>query len=442
MNRNKFLDYTTALAICFIMLSYAVSNIFIAQKQWAYPVCGVVGITIVGISVLRRGLWAFHDAILLCAFLCLSMVSCCLSGIDPISFLCSRFFAFWMICLAMYYVIQSLSDVKRYIGIFFFFAALMLCFISIYVIFHASASILKNVINEDTMKGCFSGGRLYGMGNANVLGTASAVHLLISMIGFIWAGKRNRATRIFFAVSAFIAWVTLGLTGCRSGRIAVAVATVLISYVFLKDKMPVKKGIVMLAFLTSVMIGLVSLLSFFLPGLIYKGAMYAVGNLWGLKLSEELEEIALHRIVDDDGTLTGRTEIWMTGIKACLKNIERFLFGISPLGAEKIHGYTAGHHEMKTSHSHNVYIEILRRHGILGFIPMIAVIIGWGVNGIKILFSKEKDIVSVGVVSLVVAVLLMGMTEPLPFISAYETFATLPFFIACGYCAKLGRQEQ
>ena len=164
MNRTKLFDLTAVLAICFIMLSYATITLFPGQRQWMYPVCGILGMTVAAICVLRRALWTFYDAFLLCTFLGISMISACIWGIDPIAFLCSRFFSFWMICLSMYYVIQNVSDAKRYIGIFFFFAAFLLCLISIYALIHASSSILAHVINEVEKKGCFSGGRLYAYG--------------------------------------------------------------------------------------------------------------------------------------------------------------------------------------------------------------------------------------------------------------------------------------
>ncbi len=341
----------------------------------------------------------------------------------------------------MYYVIRNVSDAKKCIGIFYGVSALMLCFISIYTLSHASASILANVLNEDVRLGCFSGGRFYAMGNANVMGTASAAHILLSVIVFLGVGKRNKALRIFFAVSTFIGWMILGLTGCRTGRIAVSAAACLFSFTILQDKLKVKKGKQALTFLASVMIGMAIMLSFVLPELIYKGIIYSIGYIFKIESFNELEAITLHRIADDDGTMSGRTDLWINSIKSGLKNPKRFFFGISPLGAEKVHGYEAGHHELRMPHAHNTYFEILRLHGFLGFVSMIALVIGWIVNCLKILFFKEKDAVNVGIVAMIAAVLLMGMAEPLPLVSGYENFVALPFFMACGYCMQVGRTE-
>ena len=86
MSRTKLFDFIAAVAVCFIMLCYAVSTILIPHKQWMYPVCGILGMTIVAICVLRRALWTFYDAFLLCTFLGISMLSAFIWGIDPIAF--------------------------------------------------------------------------------------------------------------------------------------------------------------------------------------------------------------------------------------------------------------------------------------------------------------------------------------------------------------------
>lgn len=235
MNRFKRLvDNLLVAAIVFIILCYVLSDVFVSHKSWCFPVCGVMGIIIAGVCIIRSKLLASYDAMLLCAFLCLSLISSTLAGVAPLEFLCSRFFSFWMMCLSMYFVVQALPDRKRTIGIFFFFSSLVLCFVSIYAIFHASASILANVLNENMTKGCFSDGRLYALGNANVIGVTSAGHILLSIAGLLEYGKRNRALRIFYLFSAFIGWMTLGLTGCRNGRIAVALTLSMLFFAFLR----------------------------------------------------------------------------------------------------------------------------------------------------------------------------------------------------------------
>lgn len=434
MKTKGFVDHILVAAIVFIMLCYTLSGIFGSLKTWVFPVCGVMGITISGICVLRSKLWASYDAVLLCAFLCLSLVSSTLAGVAPMDFLCSRFFSFWMICLSMYYVVQAVSDGKRAVLSFFFFSSLVLCFVSIYAIIHASVPVLNNVINEDVNKGCFSGGRLYAFGNANVIGVISAGHMLISIAGLLGQGKKSRALRLFYFISVFIGWMTLGLTGCRTGRIAVSLAVSILSFVLIRSRFGREKKMLLLEILLPVLVFVMVVLTFVLPGVIYKAFMHLAGA--------GIDDLKLHKILDDDGTFSGRTEIWLFSIKSSFKNARRFFFGIGPLSDEKLNGVYPGYHEIKVVHAHNSYIELFRKHGILGCMPVIALIIAWFVNCLKIFALKEKDNLDIFVAFTAMAVLLMGMTETLPLISSYHCHASLLFFLCCGYCMKLGREQK
>lgn len=437
MKTKKLLGSVAVMAVTFIMMCFALIELYDGPKHWVYPICGVLGMLIVGICVIRGSLWSYYDAIIFSAFLCLSMISSLLWGIDPLEFLFSRFFSFWMICLSMYYVIQNYSDSKRYLEIFFFFAALIMCFISFYVVIHASSSIIRGVINQDEMKGCFSGGRLFAIGNANTMGVASAGHILISLAGLLNNPKKNKALRIFYIFSTFVGWIVLGLTGCRTGRIGLAAALSIFAFVMIRERMAGKGAL--FAGLISLVIFMAILVSFVLPGLIYKGVMMAIGYLFSIDNLKGFKDIKIHKILDDDGTMSGRTEIWLEVLRTSTKNAKRFFFGISPLGTEQIHDVYAGHHEIKTIHAHNTYLEIFRKHGFLGFAALMAFVTGWFVNSIKLLFSKTKDSYTIFVMLITFAVLLMGIAEPLPFVSAYECFIVLPFFMSCGYCIKVGR---
>ena len=434
LKTKGFVDHILVAAIVFIMLCYTLSGIFAGQKNWVFPVCGIMGITITGICVLRSKLWASYDAVLLCVFLCLSLVSATLAGVSTMDFLCSRFFSFWMMSLSMCFAVQTISDGKKAIVSFFFFSSLVLCAVSIYVIFHASGPLLNNVINEDVLKGCFSKGRLYAFGNANVLGVISAGHMLLSVAGLVENGKRNRVLQIFYLISLFIGWMTLGLTGCRAGRIAVAMAVSMFSFVLIRGKLEKDKKRLLFEIVMAVIVFAIVLSTFFLPGVIYKAVMGLIGL--------EIDDMGLHKILDDDGTFSGRTDIWFYSIKSSLKNARRFFFGISPISAEQLYGIYAGHHEIKVVHAHNSYIELFRKHGILGFVPMIALTIAWFVNSLKIFALKEKDNLDIFIAFMVMAVMVMGMTETLPLISSYDCYTSLLFFICCGYCMRLGREQK
>ncbi|WP_026506697.1 O-antigen ligase family protein [Butyrivibrio sp. MC2013] len=441
-------DFSRARHILILMVVAAMAGIIMSMgavevykrfKGLVFAIDGVLAVLLISSSIMRSRLWLYYDSFLLCLFTSLSCLSAVTNGISLSSFLFSQYMSIWITILALYFVIQTFSDSKRYISIFYFFASLILGLLLICVTAHAVISLLFPGFGQDFIKGCFLNGRMCAIGNANYLGFSCAALMLMSAFGLLTDYHKSRALKIYYIVTMIIGWFCLGLSGCRTAMVGVSFALGLWSCIYIKDKLHNANISLPVSLIAATVIFLLLLESFELPISICKGLVFVLGEMIDGSGSDKIMSISAHRISEDDGTLTDRTLIWAAGLKACFKNMRRFIWGISPLGKEGISGVYAGHHEVIISHAHNAYIEILRKHGIVGFITMMSLIFAWIINGLRQIFNKAADHGDKFLAGSMITVLIMGICEPMPFANTSETLITVPFFLASGYCIKAGR---
>ena len=158
-------------------------------------------------------------------------------------------------------------------------------------------------------------------------------------------------------------------------------------------------------------------------------------------LTQNLANLSSHKITDDNGTLLSRTLIWEKCIKDCFKTVRRALVGISPLSKDVMEGFIEGHHERTQPHAHNVYLDTIRRFGLLGFAPWIGLIIIWIRHGVRTLFQIRDDASDRFLVACVAGCLVMGIAEPVPFSDITRPYLAIPFFIIIGYCMRKARDK-
>ena len=88
-------------------------------------------------------------------------------------------------------------------------------------------------------------------------------------------------------------------------------------------------------------------------------------------------------------------------------------------------------------HAHNTYIELLRKHGVLGFITFMTMLIIWSRQGFKILFRGKETAAFRYLVASAAALLIMGFAESIPFYYMSFCYTSIPFFLTCGYCYRV-----
>lgn len=138
---------------------------------------------------------------------------------------------------------------------------------------------------------------------------------------------------------------------------------------------------------------------------------------------------------DNDGTtLNGRTQIWAAAIRALRENPKILLLGRQDVGATvTYYSGTPDDYPFPVDHTHNSWLEVLFRTGIVGLAS--ALYITWIAvkNGFKLVFSSA-DMSKKCIAVLVAALLMCGFMEPFLFSGDTEFhFLNIFFLFTVGY---------
>ena len=443
IRKGEFLQRVVVALIGVIVLIYSFEGIWGTRDLRPYLYMAPIGALLMIMGVVCGRLYQNPDTCLIALFFVLSWISTIFSLGLSADFFTSRFFCTFMIFLGMYFIIQIVPDP---IKVFTYFSGIYTAGMSLmclYVLAHASRFLLSEDPWVDMAKGCIKNGRLCGLNNANSMGIACASLIVVAAFGFLNFGKKYKW---FFVIGSLLGWFCLGLTGCRTAAIGVSFVACIFTLIALYRKLdPINTGLKVVktvaAFIFSIAVFVIVLRSFLLPTYIYRIVMTGIAMIMGRNWAiPAISDLVVREIGEDDGTLSDRTLIWASCIKQCTKTLRRFLLGISPLSRENIINIYEGRHDLKAPHSHNTYLELLRKHGLLGFITWMILVINWCVMGVKTLFSK-KESMSVKYLCIgAAAILLMGMAEPVPFSTSLWCYSGIPFFMICGYCIRMRRR--
>ena len=457
IRKGELLQRVVVVLIGVIVLIYSFEGIWGTRDMRPYLYMAPIGAVLMITGVVCGRLYQNPDTCLIALFLALSWISTIFSLGLSADFLTSRFFCTFMIFLGMYFIIQIIPDPIKVFTCFSGIYTAGMSLMCLYVLAHASRFLLSEDPWVDMAKGCIKNGRLCGLNNANSMGIACASMIIVAMFGFINSGKK---IKWFYVLGFLLGWFCLGLTGCRTGMIGASFVACLFAFIVfykrlnsnstnpnsismtsnsIKTRSGVIKTVAVIIF--SIAIFVIVLKSFLLPTYIYRIVMTGIAMITGRNWAiPAISDLIVREIGEDDGTLSDRTLIWASCIKQCTKTLRRFLLGISPLSRENIINIYEGRHDLKAPHSHNTYLELLRKHGLLGFITWMILVINWCVMGVKTLFSK-KESMSVKYLCIgAAAILLMGMAEPVPFSTSLWCYSGIPFFMICGYCIRMRRR--
>lgn len=402
-----------------------------------YLTGGLIGLATVFYSVIKKELYLNADTVLFSAFLLLSWISAVVGYGISLSFFSSKFICAWMMILAVYYAMQTASDPKRLFG----FAALVISAVELFrclsVLYHATNTLFNGTTPASLFTGCFRYGRLCALWNANTFGFMCTSLIFVSVLGIAISKGILKA---YYGFAAFVGWFCLGLTGSRTGAVAVGTGLGIILFSeALRNFCYGRKDHVILRYISSAAASVLAVAlvteSFLLPGIIYRYVLELFTN-------GTILELRTRRIRDDDGTLSSRTYIWDAVIRTFFKDARHFLLGVSPLSRDMVGGAYNGHHEMVEYHSHNTFIELTRIHGFSGLLIWVVLLVRWGKSAAKSIFDPEGTKPARYMAACAAGILLMGLSEPVPLIYSSSMYLTIPFFIICGMFEKLRREKK
>ena len=431
------------LFVIMVTVAFAFERVWQHDAVWEITT-GAISLCMLIFSLIVGRLYRYLDVCLLILFVILAWFSSFICFGLTASYFISRSHCFWIVFLTFYMVIIVAPDPSRTMRVFTCTAVSAFSIICAFITVHAARTLLSESPELYLVKGCFLKGRLCGLGNANIMGFMCVALFLMSVFGFLTSPKR---IRILYLLTAVLGWFLLGLTGCRTGMLGVCgtVGLTICSSFFLRissrKPWPVFSRF-LVAFVIGIMAGLLLLLSFRLPVYIFRGIMLGCNLvIHNPSLPINLETLTIRGIADDDGTMSGRIPIWVKCIKDCFKSVRRALVGISSLSKDVIEGFKEGHHESTQPHAHNVYLETLRKFGLLGFAPWVGLLIIWIRRGIQMLFKRKDQISDRFLVASIAGLLMMGIAEPVPFSDSTRPYLAIPFFIITGYCMRKARER-
>ena len=443
IRKGELLQRVVVALIGVIVLIYSFEGIWGTRDLRPYLFMAPIGALLMIVGIVYGRLYQYFDTCLIALFFVLSWISTIFSLGLSADFFTSRFFCTFMIFLGMYFIIQIVPDP---IKVFTYFSGIYTAGMSLmclYVLAHASRFLLSEDPWVDMAKGCIKNGRLCGLNNANSMGIASASLIIVAVFGVLSFGKKYKW---FFVIGLLLGWFCLGLTGCRTAAVGVSFVACIFTLIALYRKLDlINTGLKVVktvaVFIFSIAVFVIVLRSFLLPTYIYRIVMTGIAMIMGRNWAiPAISDLVVRKIGEDDGTLSDRTLIWASCISQCTKTLRRFLLGISPLSRENIINIYEGRHDIKAPHSHNTYLELFRKHGLLGFITWMILVIDWCVVGVKTLFFQKENMSVKYLCIGAAAILLMGMAEPVPFSTSLWCYSGIPFFMICGYCIRMRRR--
>lgn len=498
MISENTMQVSMTLYTVFVAVLYALDGIWEDRTVLIYGLTGLLGLVFSLISVLSGRLYRETDVRLLLLFLLYAWISASFCFGLSISFFCTRFFCVWMVFCSIYFVIRSVPDAERLLRTFILVFSISIGLLCLYVLLHACVSIAYVNPAMNTVRGCFQLGRLCGIGNANYMGFACTALVISSVFGWLdsyecmrsaipdgdcrrkfssESGKvsrylrglssgtadfagcngRYRILRVLYTGTAALGWFALGLTGCRTGMIGVSLAVGDVVYILLntdaeqgrasaKNRCRVPRSetkvrrikarrFVLLT--VPVVSACMMLLSFELPVILFRTAARVYCALaddqvvWG-----HLSSLTVRRLTDHDGTMLDRIYTWKRCLLLCFKNVRTMLLGITVFSSDGIGGVYEGHHEILVPHAHNVYLEMFRRFGLIGFLIWLFPLCLWIEKGWRTIRLRGESSAVRFLAAACAGLLVMGLAEPVPFMYSSRCQLPLLFFLICSCCVR------
>ena len=140
---------------------------------------------------------------------------------------------------------------------------------------------------------------------------------------------------------------------------------------------------------------------------------------------------------DNARTMNGRTRIWSLSLKAMVYDVQKFIFGVTPVSViSMLRTVSGGSIDVYT---HNQFLEV----GVaLGF-PGLCLFVAWTVfilrDAFRMLFVHREKLSSLVIIAVVAALAIGNLTEATLLFYGFITGSI--FFLLCGWISVRGEKE-
>ncbi len=433
---NKIMQVFFALYIVLAVYQYSFEGLWGKYVMVRYAHIGIAGL-VVSLAVIFYGrLYRYCDVLLLFLFAVFAWISSLVSFGLSTGYFFSVYFTNCVYLFGLYGSIRASDDPEKLLLWYARAAAVAHSVVCLKILVRATASLCTEEQGHDLYKGCFQSGRLCGLGNANVLGFCALALLIVSVFGILRTKGIERAA---FCAACAVGWFTLGLTNCRTGAVCFA-ATLGILVFFTGRSRAIGRsgrfsaGDFAVSAVISALVVLAAVSSAYLPLRIYRLVLVTYAKAADQQfLLRNMETPISRSITAGTGTLADRFLIQKKVISDIFSSPRRLWLGISEQNGDRVTGVYDGHHEIRSAHAHNTYLELLMREGFLGMTAWLPLLFLWCRQGFKNLTGSGTPASVRYLMGAAASILAIGCIEAAPFSYRVMSYLSTPFFIICAY---------
>ena len=271
----------------------------------------------------------------------------------------------------------------------------------------------------------------------NTTGAIESVFTLFCCCMVIWC--RRPALKALYVLASLINYVVLILSNSRTAFLATAIAFAVL--IGLAVYCHFRKATLRRRILLSVASAAAALLAFMaLRALVFylHESITHLRALLGQSSGETAGTSSARSLMDDNArTMNGRTRIWSLSLKAMVYDVQKFIFGVTPVSViSMLRTVSGGSIDVYT---HNQFLEV----GVaLGF-PGLCLFVAWTVfilrDAFRMLFMHREKLSSLVIIAVVAALAIGNLTEATLLFYGFITGSI--FFLLCGWISVRGEKE-
>lgn len=271
----------------------------------------------------------------------------------------------------------------------------------------------------------------------NTTGAIESVFTMLCCCMVIWC--RRPALKALYVLAALINYVVLILSNSRTALLATAIAFAML--IGLTVYCRFRKATVWRRILLSVASAVIVLLIFMaLRTLVFylHESITHLRALLGQSSGESARTSGARSLTDSTTrTINGRTDIWLIALKAMVYDVQKFIFGVTPVSVvSMLRTVSDGAIDVYT---HNEFLEVGMA---LGF-PGLCLFVAWTIcilrDAFRMLFVRKERISSLVIIAVVVALAIGNLTEATLLFYGFITGSI--FFLLCGWISARGEKE-